>query len=111
MKTKDAAVGDVSWKSFASAIEHCSSVNAAVIVLEEMLVAVRAAPRAPKVDSNLGHFVDWLREVRAHGGTADAATRARLLEVFGALTAASSTPPAAVDVGRLHELLAAMREP
>jgi len=91
-------------KGYASEVEHCSVVIDGVLVLERLREAVRASSRPQKLASNIGHFADWLSEVRARQ-TIDAATHARALDVLGALGAASSDVPSPEETARLRVVL------
>ena len=94
----------VSLKGYASEVEHCSVVLDGVIVLERLLDEVRASSRPRKLASNIGHFADWLSEVRARQ-TIDAATHARAVDVLDALGAASSDVLSPEEVARLRVAL------
>jgi len=96
-------------KSYASEIERCSSVIEGVTVMERLLEAVRDATQRQRLASNIGHFADWLGEVRSRQAM-DAATHARALTVVEALAAASSVPPDAPHMTRLRADLDDMRD-
>jgi len=99
----------VPLKPFASKIEGCRELGSAVAVLEEMAAALQAAPSVQSLQGNIGHFSDWLGEVRRHHAPIDATLHARVLAAVARLTALSSEPPLATDVARLHEDLDALR--
>ena len=108
MPRKPPSAPAVPLKPFAAAIEHCSQLPPALDVLDDLAAALQAAPARQNLQRNLGHFSDWLSEVRHHHAPIDATLHARALAVFARLTALSSEPPLPQDVARLHEDLDAL---
>jgi hypothetical protein len=100
----------VPLKPFAAAIEECSDLPSALAVLEQLEVALQAAPLRQSLQRNLGHFSDWFSEARHHHAPIDAALHARALAVLARLTELSSEPPLPDDLARLRENLAALRD-
>lgn len=99
----------VPLKPFASAIEHCSDLPSALAVLEELEAALQAASAHQSLQRNLGHFSDWLGEVRYRHAPIDATLHARALALLDRLTALSE-PPLPDDVARMRDDLDALRD-
>lgn len=99
----------VPLKPFAAAVEECSDLPSALDVLEELAAALQGAPGRQNLQRNLGHFSDWLGEVRSRHAPIDATLHARAHAVLARLTALSSELPLPEDLARLHEDLDALR--
>lgn len=89
-------------KPYAQAIEGCGSITEAFAVLERLLDAVRATPHPQDLSRNLGHFSDWLYEVRQKGLTLVEPPFGRCLEIIDELSVRSSTPPGSDDIARIR---------
>jgi hypothetical protein len=99
----------VAVKPFASQIEACHELGAAVVVLEALAEALEVAKSVQSLQRTLGHFSDWLWEVCPRHAPIDATLHERVLAVLARLAALSSEPLLPTDVARLHEDLEALR--
>ena len=95
---------------FASALERAGTVENALVVLHQLLDAVRAAEPSLNLSSFLGFVSDWVSEVHDRRGTVGARGYEGMVAVYAALSAASSVRPDIDAAARFHECLAAMRD-